>query len=69
MKEQAWFIAAAVGIFCSSGSIGSPPETNRSVTVGPRNNLGGAGGSFMPSFSDDGRIVAFVSFANNLVKR
>ncbi len=37
------------------------------VSGSTRTNIAGAGGSFMPSFSADGRFVVFVSQANNLV--
>lgn len=38
-----------------------------SLSATSRKNIAGAGASFQPSFSADGRHVVFVSFANNLV--
>src|SRR4051794_30463749 len=41
-------------------------QTQEALTLTSRTNVAGGGGSFFPSFSGDGRLVLFVSFANNL---
>src|SRR2546428_9318696 len=42
-------------------------EPTRLVSEVSRSNIAGAGGSDGPAFSTDGRFLAFVSHANNLV--
>src|SRR5260221_4082900 len=66
MKRQGFVIAATL-IFVFCGGKFSLGDTNRAVSLSARPNIAGAGGSFGPAFSEDGRFVIFASFANNLV--
>ena len=67
MKRQGFLIAAALIFTFCAGTLSLPGETNRSLSLSARPNIAGAGGSFGPAFSEDGRFVIFSSFADNLV--
>src|SRR6266550_2807044 len=67
MKRQGFLIAAALIFTFCAGRLSLLGDTNRAVSLSARPNIAGAGGSFGPAFSEDGRFVIFASFANNLV--
>src|SRR5205823_2742924 len=60
-------LAIALMVTCSEAQFPATAQASSTISVGQRTNLSAAGGSFMPSCSDDGRFVVFVSFARNLV--
>ena len=61
---QRLVLLALVAGMCPRLQAGEPVKA---VSLGARVGLGAAGGSFCPSLSADGRLVVFVSQADNLV--
>src|SRR5262245_23380339 len=51
----------------AAGAISAGAQTSTLVSSAPRPSATGGGGSYQPVMSPDGRFVAFVSQANNLV--
>lgn len=64
-RPQVLFISVAAYLSLCSETF--PSDIPAPVSMPFRTNFAGAGGSFVPAFSGDGRYVVFVSQANNLV--